>query len=175
MSGEMKYSRTARLFHWLTVLLVLAMFGIGIYMADLPLSMEKIKIYNIHKSIGFCVLIVTLLRLMWRMRTPPPALPETMKDWERKAAHLAHVGLYCLLIGMPVVGVLHSWAANFPVVIFDLFTIPSLLTPDEALKKTLGLTHFLGAIALGGLIVLHVLAALKHHFVEKDDVLRRMI
>ena len=75
----MKYSRTARGFHWITVVLVIVMMGVGVYMAGLPLSMEKIKIYNIHKSIGFCILILTVLRLFWRLQNPPPPLPEVVK------------------------------------------------------------------------------------------------
>jgi cytochrome b561 len=171
----MKYSRTARGFHWITVVLVIVMMGVGVYMAGLPLSMEKIKIYNIHKSIGFCILILTVLRLFWRLQNPPPPLPETMKAWEISAAHGAHLALYGLLIAMPVVGMMHSWAANFPVVIFDLFTLPSLMAPDESLKGVLKLAHKIGAIAFAVLILVHALAALKHHWIEKDDVLRRMI
>ena len=174
MRAQQKYSLVARLFHWLTAVLVIGMIGLGVYMEDLPLSMEKIKVYNIHKSVGVCVFVITVLRILWRLRHPAPALPSEMRRWERIAAHASHFCLYGLLLFMPAVGMLHSWAANFPVVIFDVFTLPALIGPDETLKNALSWTHYLGSLAFAGLISVHVVAALKHHIINKDDVMRRM-
>ena len=95
MRAQQKYSLVARLFHWLTAVLVIGMIGLGVYMEDLPLSMEKIKVYNIHKSVGVCVFVITVLRILWRLRHPAPALPSEMRRWERIAAHASH---FCLWI-----------------------------------------------------------------------------
>ena len=174
-NSEMRFGALAQLFHWATVALVVAIIVIGAYMTDLPLSPEKIKVYNLHKSLGVTVLALTLLRLVWRWISPPPPLPATMAGWERLAAKSSHVGLYLLLFLQPAIGLVHSWSANFPVVVFGTITLPSLTGPDPALKDQLEhLHHFLGW-ALCGLFLLHAGAALRHHLILKDDVLRRML
>ncbi len=169
------YGWLAQLFHWVTAVLVFALIGIALYMDGLPLGPEAIKIYNIHKSIGVTVLALTLLRLAWRQIAPPPPLPPGMAGWEVAAARASHFLLYALLLAQPAVGVVHSWSANFPVVIFGLFALPNLTGPNEPLKEALGLAHFVLGWALAGLVLVHIGAALRHHFWLKDTVLARML
>lgn len=174
-NSERRFGALAQLFHWVTVALVVAIIVIGAYMTDLELSPEKLRVYNLHKSLGVTVLALTLLRLIWRWLSPPPPLPQSLAGWERRAARASHLGLYLLLLVQPSIGIVHAWAANFPVVLYGTVALPSLTGPDPALKDRLeALHHFLGW-ALCGLFLLHAAAALRHHVLLKDDVLRRML
>ncbi|MCZ6721829.1 MAG: cytochrome b [Alphaproteobacteria bacterium] len=168
-----RYGIVAQGFHWLTLGLVAAMFAIAWYMTGLPLGPEKVKVYNLHKSIGVVIFTITLLRLAWRQLSPPP--PSGMNGLERFAARASHVLLYLLLLLQPSVGILHSWTANFPVVVFGLFTIPSLMAPSEALKKIFAAIHYWQSWTILGLVALHASAALRHHFLLRNDVLQRML
>lgn len=174
-NGEGRYGALAQLFHWSTVALVIALLAIAAYMTDLPLGPEKIQVYNLHKSLGVIVLALTLLRLVWRWISPPPPLPAGMADWEHRAAQASHLLLYLLLFAQPLTGIVHSWSANFPVVIFGTLTLPNLTGPNPGLKEILEETHHLMGWALCGLFLIHAGAALRHHFQLKDDVLRRML
>lgn len=170
-----RYNIVAIAFHWVTAALIVAMVWLGLTMEDLPLGPEKIETYNLHKSIGFTVLVLTLLRLLWRLLSPPPPLPMTMPAWERRAARASHGALYVLLIAQPLVGIAHSWAAKFPIVIYDSFTLPVLIGPSDSLKEFLEGLHALGALALILLVAVHVAAALRHHFLLRHDILWRML
>ena len=174
-NGEGRYGALAQLFHWSTVALVIALLAIAAYMTDLPLGPEKIQVYNLHKSLGVIVLALTLLRLVWRWISPPPPLPAGMADWEHRAAQASHLLLYLMLFAQPLTGIVHSWSANFPVVIFGTLTLPNLTGPNPGLKEILEETHHLMGWALCGLFLIHAGAALRHHFQLKDDVLRRML
>ncbi len=174
-NGEGRYGALAQLFHWVTVALVIALIVIAAYMTDLPLGPEKLKVYNLHKSLGVTVLALTVLRMVWRWLSPAPPLPPDMAPWERLAAKTSHLLLYLLLLAQPITGILHSWAANFPVVIFGTLTLPNLTGPAPGLKDFLEETHHLMGWALCGLFLVHAGAALRHHFELKDDVLRRML
>jgi len=170
-----RYGALAQLLHWVIAALVVVMFVVGWYMTDLPLGPDKIKVYNLHKSFGVLILALMALRLLWRFTSPAPPLPAGMPGHERAAATASHVLLYLLILAQPVIGILHSAAANFPVVVFGLFTLPALAGPSEPLKDALGAAHFWLGWAILGLVCLHVAAALRHHFLLKDDILRRML
>lgn len=170
-----RFGVVAQLFHWVTVALVVALFAVAFYMVDLPLSPEKIKTYNLHKSLGLTVLCLAVLRLAWRLVTPPPPLPHDMASWERRAARTSHALLYLMLFAQPLLGLVHSWAANFPVVIYGTITLPNPIGANEPLKNAVVAAHFWLGMAMLGLIALHTLAALKHHVVDRDDILRRML
>ena len=116
-----------------------------------------------------------VLRLVWRRISPPPALPDGMKDWERRAARTSHALLYGILFVQPTIGILHSWAADFPIVIYGQVSLPNPMSADKSLQDALNLAHRWLGWSLVGLIALHAAAALKHHLIDRDDVLRRMV
>lgn len=169
------YTAGAKVFHWLTVLLMVAVFLLALIMVELPLGPLKIELYNWHKTVGLTILALAVLRLAWRLRHPPPPMPEDMATWERLAAHAAHLGLYLFLFSQPLVGLVMSWASGFPTILFGSFTLPNPIGTDQALYDALSNVHFWSAWALLALIGLHAGAALRHHFIKKDTVLRRML
>jgi len=168
-----RWGAVAKLFHWLTVVLVIALAVIGIIMADMPLGVRKLELYGLHKSIGITVLALTTLRLVWRLTHPPPLAPPGAA--EIVLAKAVHVLLYAVLFAMPMAGWIMSSAANFSVSVFGLFTLPNLVGPDKALEEAAKATHFWLACGLGGLFLLHLASALRHHLLLGDDTLRRML
>lgn len=177
MSAEFapRYGAVAQTLHWLVAALVLTMFGLGWYMSDLPLGQLKFDLYQLHKSLGLTIFALVILRLAWRLSHTPPPLPARLPAWERTAARAAHALFYVLLLVQPLIGFLQSNAANFPVVVWGTLPLPALIGSDEGLGETLIEVHEVVARVLLVLILLHVAAALRHHFVLKDDVLRRML
>ena len=169
------YSRPARLFHWLTVAMVVALVIISLFMEALPLGPEKFLLYNFHKSLGLTVMVIALLRLVWRRIMPPPPLPVAMKSWERSCARASHATMYILLLVQPVVGVVHSWATDYPIVVYGLFAIPNPMSADAALKELLEEVHEILGWGLVALVAVYVAAALKHHVIDRNDVLHRML
>jgi cytochrome b561 len=170
-----RYGPIAQGLHWLVAALVLLMFGLGWYMVRLPLSQQKFDLYQLHKWFGITIFALAALRLLWRLHRPAPPLPASMPAWERTAARISHVLLYALLFVQPVIGFLQSNAANFPVVLWGVLPLPPLIGPDEPLSDTLLHLHHFGAFLFVLLVLVHVAAALRHHFLLQDDVLRRML
>ena len=163
------------MFHWLIAGLIVTQFILGWTAVDLPLGMHKLAVFARHKSFGMTVLMLALIRLAWRLKNLPPSLPAKMHRVERFLARFTHVSFYILLIAMPLSGWLMSSAKNYSVSWFGAFTWPNLIGPNETsfnFFKTLH--HFLSNV-LFGIAALHILAALKHHFWNKDDVLARML
>lgn len=161
--------------HWLTVVMVLAAVMIALVMVELPLGVRKLELYALHKSIGVLILALTAVRLTWRVSGPRPTVLGPSRPYERILAHLVHAAFYIVLIALPLSGWLMSSAANFSVSVFGLFTLPDLVAPDKELEETLEDLHGWLAWSLGGLFVLHVAGAVKHHFVLGNDTLRRMV
>lgn len=170
-----RWGAIAQSFHWIVVALIITQFVVIKIAHGLPLGNDKIELIARHKSVGITILMLAALRLLWRLFNPVPALPGTLKPYERALAHLTHTGLYVLLFAMPITGWMMSSARNFPVSWFGFVQLPDLVAPDRGLYETLHETHELLANVLIAIAVLHVLAALKHHFFLKDDVLRRML
>ncbi len=186
MTGSPRYNAVAIALHWSIALAVFALLAAGLWMSDAIKVPETrnfaFKVYQWHKALGLSVLVLTVLRIVWRVMNPPPPLPAGMTSFEVMAAHLSHHGLYALMLAIPVAGwaMVSSSPLGFPTMVFGLFEwphIPRLAGLEdkkaaEALFKTVHKYLAFGAIAL---IVLHVGAALKHHFVNRDDVLARML
>jgi cytochrome b561 len=170
-----RYGAVAQTLHWLIAAMIIVMLGLGYYMEDLPEGARKLELYGIHKSTGITIALLAALRLVWRLLNPPPPLPASMRPWERKAARIVHALLYLMLFVQPLVGFLQSNAAGVPVVLWGFVPLPPLIGPDEALADTLIGVHAVGGNFLAILVIVHVAAALRHHFVLKDDVLRRML
>jgi len=166
---------SAQLLHWVIVALVVTQFILASIAEDLPLGMRKLAMLARHKSVGITILALVLLRLAWRWANPTPALPATLRPYEVTLARITHVALYALLIVMPLTGWIMSSARNFAVSWFGVFQLPDLVSPDRALYDAMVKAHGALALALVIIVSLHVLAALRHHFVLKDDVLRRML
>ena len=170
-----RWGALSQLFHWLIAALIGVQIALGLIGTELPLSMTKLATLARHKSLGITLLALMLVRLMWRALNPTPALPDTLKPHERVLARITHTGLYVLVIALPLTGWIMSSARGFPVSWFNLFQLPNLVGRNAALYHAMVRLHVLLAIALGLILVLHVAAAIKHHFVLKDDTLRRML
>ncbi len=170
-----RWGTLAQLFHWLIVLFIIAQFTLALLFGDLPNGARKLTLLSRHKSIGITILTLALLRVLWRWSNPTPALPGTLKPYERTLARVTHVLLYVLLLAVPLSGWTMSSARGFPVSWFGLFQLPDLVPKNKALYEILVTTHDVLAWSLGVVAIVHLLAALKHHFVLKDDVLRRML
>ncbi len=169
------YRAGAKWLHWLIALMVIGMLGIGLYMTGMRISPQKIQLYMTHKSIGLTVLALMLVRVAYRLKNPAPALPVDMPSWQKAASHVSHALLYLLLLAMPISGWLMNGASGFPMKYFGLVRVPDFVARNQeslALFKTI---HFYIAWTLIALIAVHVLAALKHHFIDRDSVLRRML
>ena len=168
------YTPVAKGLHWLMAVMILGLLALGIYMHDLPLSPQKLELYAWHKWMGVTVFLLVWLRLAWRVTHRPPALPKTLSPVMRVAAHAGHAVLYVLMVVIPLSGWLMSSAKGFQTVWFGVLPIPDLVGRDKALGDVLQETHealnLLLMLTLGG----HLAAALWHHFVVKDDTLRRM-
>lgn len=174
MSAVMRYSTPAVVLHWLMALLIFAGFPLGIYMVDLPLSPDKLKLYSYHKWIGVTVFVLVAVRLGWRLTHTPPLLPDGMAVWERRASAIVHGLLYLLMIAIPLSGWLMSSAKGFQTVWFGVLPLPDLLEKDRELGDLLAGVHKALNFTLLALVILHVAAALKHHFIERQPFLQRM-
>ena len=168
------YTPVAKSLHWLMAAMILGLLALGIYMSDLPLSPQKLTLYSWHKWAGVTVFVLVWLRLLWRITHRPPALPETLSPLMRLAAHAGHAALYGLMVAIPLTGWLMSSAKGFQTVWFGVLPIPDLLGRDRELGDLLQQVHKLLNLLLMLTLAGHVAAALWHHFVLKDDTLRRM-
>ena len=171
--ADKRYTGTAIALHWLLALALIASFGVGLYMADLPLSPQRLKLYNWHKWAGMTILALSVLRLVWRLTHRPPAeLPAPR--WQQRAAQLTHRAFYVLFFAVPLVGWAYTSAAGFPVVWFGVLALPDFVSPDKALAEAIQPWHGALAWALMALVAVHAGAALKHHFIDRDGLLARM-
>jgi cytochrome b561 len=169
------YTRTAILLHWLMALMIFASFTLGLSMVDLPLSPKKLQWYSWHKWMGVTIFILVIMRLLWRAGHPAPPLTAPMPAWQKQAAHVTHWLLYALLIIIPLSGWFRSAAAGVQVVYLGVLPLPNPIAVDKPLGEQLKLVHMLLNYSLAALVITHIAAALKHHWVNKDDVLTRML
>lgn len=169
-----KHSQTAIGLHWITALAVLGLLGIGLWMVGLPFGLLKLKVYAWHKWIGLAVLALTMARLLWRWRHPPPALPGSVRDWERRLAPVAHLTLFGLLLAMPLSGWLMNSAAGVGLYWFGYIPMPDLVPRDPDLFATLRTVHKILSRLLIAMVALHVGAVIYHDVLRRDGVFRRM-
>lgn len=172
------YGAIAILFHWSMALLVIGLAALGLYMVTLPdvgFNTKKIMLILYHKEFGMLVLGLLAARLAWRVTHILPQLVARLPDWQKIAARFVHLSFYALMFALPMTGWLMSCVAGIPVSLFGLFTLPDLLPRDDYLFQQLIDVHKWLGYALILLIFVHVGAALRHHFVFKDDTLRRML
>lgn len=170
-----KYGSIAQLFHWTIVVLVVTQFVLAQRADALPRGVALLQTLALHKSIGITIFALAVLRLLWRWVNPVPPMPASSPRWQHLAARISHVALYALLLLMPLFGWLMSSARNFPVSWFGMATLPDLIGPSEEAYDFFHEGHELLAKVLFVLALLHIAAALKHHFIDRDDVLLRML
>ncbi len=183
MSEPARYDPVAQAFHWLTALAVIGLVAIGMVMTELPPgSSLQFRLFQWHKSVGITVLAVTLLRVAWRLAHRPPSLPAGMPGWEAMAARATHAVLYSLLLVLPLEGwaVVSASPLHIPTVLYGVLSWPDLpglgaLSGKPAIEAALKTLHDILGWSFAALLVLHVTAALRHHLILRDDVLRRML
>ena len=170
-----RYTGTAKSLHWLMAILLFGLLALGFYMHDLPLSPEKLKLYSWHKWAGVTAFLLVLVRLGWRVTHLPPALPASMPRIVQLAAHAGHFALYALMIAIPLSGWLMSSAKGFQTVWFGVLPIPDLLDKNKELGDLLAVVHKVLNLLFVAVLAGHIGAALKHHFIDKDDILTRIL
>lgn len=165
----------ARLLHWTMAALIFAQFALGWLAVTWRLSPTKLSLFVWHKSFGMLLLVLVLVRLGWRLANPTPALPRDTPVWERAGAHASHAFLYVLMIALPITGWIINSAANIPFRVFWLIPLPDIVTPDKALADFFKGVHLALFITLSAVLIAHIAAALRHHFVKRNDILQRML
>lgn len=175
---ERRYGCIAIGLHWLMAVLITTLVVLGIYMVRLPdvgFDTTKITLILLHKEIGLVVLALAGVRLGWRQVNPLPMLIASVPEWQQVAAAFVHLCFYALMLAQPVIGWLMSSASGIPVDVLGLFTLPDLLPHNEDLFGRLRQIHDWLGLAIAGIVCLHAAAALRHHFVLRDQTLRRML
>lgn len=168
------YHPVARGLHWLMAVFIFGLLALGHYMSELPLSPDKLRYYSWHKWAGVTVFALAVLRLGWRLTHRPPPLPDTLSPTLKRLAHTGHALLYGLMLAMPLSGWLMSSAKGVQTVWLGLVPIPDVLGRDRALGDLLQIVHASLSWLLVAMVVMHVLAALYHHHVLRDDTWHRM-
>ena len=171
-----RYTRTAMVFHWLIALLIIGSFTLGLVMSDMPgITPTKLKYYSWHKWAGVTILALAALRLLWRLTHAAPPYPATMPAWQRSSANGLHSVLYLLMFAVPLSGYFYTLASGYPVVYFGLFQLPVLIDANPELKPVLKALHYWLNMGMLGAVAVHVAAALKHQFINRDGVIKRML
>lgn len=168
------YDPVAKSLHWLMALLIIGLWCVGLVMEDLPKGDFRSQVIGLHKAFGVIVLMLAVVRLGWRLTNRAPELPAAMPAFERLGAKLGHLALYALMIVMPIDGILLSQAGGRAVSVFGL-VLPTVLEKNDQLKHLFGEAHEAMGWALAIVLVIHVAAAIRHHVLLKDDVLKRML
>jgi cytochrome b561 len=177
-NGETRYGTVAVALHWLMAVLLIALVVLGVYMVRLPdagFDTRKIGLILYHKELGMLTLALAALRLAWRVGNVLPRLVERLPEWQKVVARLVHLGFYGLMFALPLSGWLMSSAAGFPVSLLGLFTLPDLVRQDDYLFQLFVAIHRYLGYALILLIIVHAGAALRHHFLFRDDTLLKML
>jgi cytochrome b561 len=175
MSKVTDYNRTAVALHWLLAAALVASLAVGFYMVDLSLSPFKLRIYSWHKWAGVTIFLLVFFRLAWRLVHGAPHAPAHMPAWQQAVATHAHRALYVLMLAIPVSGWLMSSAKGFQTVYFGVLPLPDLLHRSKELGAALASVHEALNFALLALVLAHAAAAIKHHLVDRDEVLARML
>ncbi len=178
-----RYHCGAILLHWLMAVLIIGNLVLGILLEDIP-DDQKFQFYQLHKSLGISVLVLTVLRIVWRFMHPAPALPSSLKAWEAWAVKITHSLFYVLMAAIPFSGwaLVSASPKNIPTILFGVIPLPKLPFFDgvvdvearKELSHSIGEVHELLAYTLLILLALHVAAAIRHHWLLKDETILRM-
>ena|SRR3989338_3558690 len=170
------FGSVAKFFHWFTALLVLLMLCVGASFHLFSLGSFFMPLLQIHKSLGMTLLVFMVLRLLWRWINPTPRFPDTMSAWEKFAARLMHALLYITVIAMPIVGMIMTISAGNLLSFWGLLNVSiPWISLSNTLSQTMHETHEILAWIITALIIIHTAAALKHHFWDKNNILKRMM
>ena len=175
MTKSASYTNTAITLHWLVAFLIIGTFPLGVIMSDLPFSPLKLQLISYHKWLGVSIFLLVIARLAWRVTHKPPAFPATMPAWQKRAANGLHYFLYLLVFIIPLTGWLMSSAKGFQTVYFGVLPLPDLIGKDKALGNLLAEVHQTLNFLLLGLVIVHIAAALEHHFIDHDSTLSKML
>ncbi len=160
--------------HWAMAILIVGLLALGLYMTRIPISASKLKLYGWHKEFGMLVLMLAMLRIFWRLANITPSL-SSLPHWERIAARTVHWLFYGFMFALPISGWLMTSAAGLPVSFFGLFLLPNLVSPSEEHRILFQEIHKWLSYGLIITFCGHTGAALKHYFIDKDDILQRML
>ena len=173
MREHTAYDSASRFFHWLTAVLLLFSFGLGLSMTRVIEGDWKLRVYGWHEWVGLTIFAATIGRAFWRLRHPPPPLD---LPWiERLASRATYGAMYAVLLVQPVIGWIMSTAFGFPVVYLGLLPLPQIVAEDRALAERLQWVHFGLAMVLLLLFAAHMGGVLYHHLIRRDGVLKRML
>ncbi len=172
------YTRTSQILHWLMAIIFIAAWIIGFYSGNF-LSYDvdgsfKGTVITLHKNIATVIIFLVVVRIFWRYTHPAPELPNTMSPTMKRLAHFGHLALYFMLLALPITGCLFSWSAGHPAPVLYLFNLPTLISENPEITAIVKPLHIYISWAAGILLAGHILAALKHHFIDKDIVLVSM-
>lgn len=177
LNGQLplRFTRTAIVLHWLIALLLLGQFVFGWLLADIPRNTpERGYFINLHKSTGILIGVLIVLRLVWRLRHRPPALPSSMRQWQQRAASASHIGLYAGMLIMPLSGYLAANFSKHGIKFLNIYKWAPWGSDDKLLYTIFNQTHKITALLLAALISLHVLAVVKHALIDRDSLFSRM-
>lgn len=170
-----RYDPLAIALHWLLAALIVGSFGVGLYMTGLPFSPLRLKVYSWHKWAGITILALSALRLLWRLGHRPPALPPGMTRLQLASYRISHTLMYLLFFAVPLSGWAYSSAMGMPVAWFGVLPLPDFVPVDhDFAEAVLQPLHRNCAFVLAGVTLLHVAAVLKHHWIDRDGLLKRM-
>jgi len=170
-----RYTPVARLLHWTMAALVLMTIPVGFILLSLPQGWVQNTLFDLHRSVGVLLFALVVIRLAWRLTHPPPPLPDDVPAWQHLASGTVHRLLYAILLIQPIIGWWGTSAFGAPINVFWLFELPPLVSKDEAAAKQILGWHGIVGITLSVAVAIHIGAALFHHVVRRDDVLRRML
>lgn len=168
-----RYGLVSILFHWIMAILIIGMLALGLYMTDLPISLQKLKLYGIHKEFGILILMLVALRIIWRAYNVSPRLPSYMVGWQKIIAKLVHYAFYFFMVVLPITGWIISSSADVTVSFFGWFLLPNLVAPDKNRQLLFSTIHTWLAYSLITIIALHI-AAVFEHFIHKNNLLKKI-
>lgn len=168
------YNSLSRFVHWIMAALILGLVLVGFFMAQMDSAPLKFEIYGWHKSLGITVLLLALIRVAWKFYKKPPASLSAHKNWEKLLSKTIHIVLYVSLFVMPLSGWVMSSSGGHAVHFFGLFELPQIAAKDKVISGLARSVHYYAALGVVGSVALHVVGALKHHFMDKDVTLTRM-
>ncbi|WP_431854858.1 cytochrome b [Azospirillum sp.] len=169
------YTAVAVILHWAMVLLLAAQYAIGWSMPEIRRGTQPETLINLHLSAGALILLLLAVRLAWRLTHSAPPPPAGLPGWQNRASSLIHGVLYLLLVVVPVLGWMNASARGWTVTLFSLVPLPALAAQGAPLGRSAGDVHVVLSYILLAAVAVHVLAALYHRFVLRDEVMRRML